>query len=181
LIDRDVLTDDKAVTDLLQKLTYLSLAIVQAVVYINRNQITLSQYVALLDDTEQNIINVLSKEFEDKGRYENVKNPIATTWFISFEQICARDPLAAEYLSFMSCVDAKDIPQSLLPLAQSSVMAVDAIGTLSAYSFIAKHKTTWWSSLATGAGSSGSVRALSVEGNLRRFAGRGSSSSSSPS
>jgi tetratricopeptide (TPR) repeat protein len=136
-----VLIDDKATLDLLQKLTYLPLAIVQAVAYINKNQITLSQYATLLDDTEQNIIDVLSKEFEDEGRYEGTKNPIATTWLISFEQIRIRDPLAADYLSFMSCIDAKDIPQSLLPPPQSTVMAVDAIGTLSAYSFIAKHKT----------------------------------------
>ncbi len=110
VIDRDVLIDERATTDLLQKLTYLPLAIVQAVAYINKNQITLSQYTALLDDIEQNIIDVLSKEFEDEGRYESIKNPIATTWLISFEQIRTRDPLAAEYLSFMSCVDAKDIP-----------------------------------------------------------------------
>ena len=41
----------------------------------------------------------------------------------------------------MLCVNAKDIPQSLLPLAQLNKNAVDAIGTFSAYSFITKYKT----------------------------------------
>ncbi|KAF2466110.1 uncharacterized protein BDR25DRAFT_269263 [Lindgomyces ingoldianus] len=140
LIDQDLLIDDQASTDLLQKLTYLPLAIVQAAAYINENQISLSEYAALLDDTEQNVIDILCEEFEDEGRYRDITNPIATTWLISFEQIRTRDPLAAEYLSFMSCIDAKDIPQSLLPPAQSNKKAVDAMGTLTAYSFISKHK-----------------------------------------
>jgi len=38
LIDRDVLMDDRAAIDLLKKLTYLPLAIVQAVAYINTNK-----------------------------------------------------------------------------------------------------------------------------------------------
>ncbi|KAF2190064.1 FabD/lysophospholipase-like protein [Zopfia rhizophila CBS 207.26] len=141
LIDQDLFTSDRAAADLLQKLTNLPLAIVQAAAYINENQITLSEYAALLDDTEQNIINLLSEEFEDEGRYQEIKNPVATTWLISFEQIRTRDPLAAEYLSFMSCVNAKDIPKSLLPPAESAKKAVEALGTLSAYSFITEHRT----------------------------------------
>lgn len=65
-----------------------------------------------------------------------MKNPIATTWLISFEQILRLDPLAAEYLSFMCCIDPRNIPQSLLPPAQSRKMETDAIGTLNAYSFV---------------------------------------------
>ena len=141
LTDRDLLEDDQATADLLLKLTYLPLAIVQAAAYINEIQISLSEYSTLLDDTEQDTIDILSEEFEDEGRYVDIKNPIATTWLISFEQIRTCDPLAAEYLSFMACVDAKDIPQSLLPPAQSAKKAVDAIGTLTAYSFVTKHKT----------------------------------------
>ena len=141
LIDPDLVADSGATADLLQKLTHLPLAIVQASAYINENEITLAEYAALLDDTEQNKIDLLSEEFEDEGRYKDIKNPVATTWLISFERIRTRDPLAAEYLSFMSCINAEDIPQSLLPPAESAKMAIDAIGTLSAYSFITKHKT----------------------------------------
>jgi len=64
---------------LLQKLTHLPLAVVQAAIYINENQITFSKYIVLLNNTEQNIINILSEEFEDEGRYKDTKNPIATT------------------------------------------------------------------------------------------------------
>jgi tetratricopeptide (TPR) repeat protein len=141
LFNENLLEDEQAAACLLLKLTYLPLAIVQAAAYINANDIDLSEYAKLLDDTEQTVIDVLSEDFEDEGRYANTKNPIATTWLISFEQIQKSDPLAAEYLSFMSCIAAKDIPISLLPPAESAKQALDAIGTLTAYSFVTKHKT----------------------------------------
>ncbi|KAG4427011.1 hypothetical protein IFR05_017506, partial [Cadophora sp. M221] len=76
--------------------------------------------------------------FEDHGRYRNVKNPVAITWLISFQQIRRRDPLAADYLSFICCINPKDIPQSLLPPGPSRKKEIDAVGTLDAYSFISK-------------------------------------------
>jgi hypothetical protein len=74
----------------------------------------------------------------DDGRYQSVKNPVATTWLISFEQIRRCDPLAARYISFMSCIDRKEIPEMLLPAGESRKKEMDAIGTLQAYSFIVK-------------------------------------------
>ena len=140
LIDQSLLTDDhdQTVMDLLKQLTFLPLAIVQAAAYINENAISLSDYLLLLQDNERNIIDILSEDFEDEGRYCDVKNPVALTWLVSFEQIRRQDFLAAEYLSFMSCLDPKEIPRSLLPPAQSLKKAIDAIGTLSAYSFFTK-------------------------------------------
>jgi tetratricopeptide (TPR) repeat protein len=138
LFNKEVLNDGPSVAELLILLACLPLAIVQAAAYINENDISLADYVSLFDDREENVIEVLSEEFEDEGRYRDLKNPIATTWLISFEQIRVRDPLAADYLSFMSCIDAKAIPLSLLPPAQSKKKEIDAIGTLSAYSFITK-------------------------------------------
>ncbi|KAF2180627.1 TPR-like protein, partial [Zopfia rhizophila CBS 207.26] len=118
--------------------TYLPLAIVQAAAYINKNDITLSEYLSRWDDTEENIIEVLGENFEGERRYHDLKNPIATTWLISFDQIRDCDPLAAEYLSLMSCVELKIIPQSLLPPVRPKKRMIDAIGTLTAYSFISR-------------------------------------------
>jgi tetratricopeptide (TPR) repeat protein len=123
---------------LLAQLTYLPLAIVQAAAYINENQIVLVDYLSLLAEQEEDVVDLLSEEFEDDWRYHNVKNPVAVIWLISFEQIRHRDPLAADYLSFMACVDLKNVPQSLLPPGQSRKKELGAIGTLNAYSFIAR-------------------------------------------
>ncbi|KAI9764071.1 MAG: hypothetical protein M1840_008875 [Geoglossum simile] len=138
LINQELLTNHQDTQKLLQQLTLLPLAIIQAAAYINENGITLSNYLSLLEEQEQDVIELLSEDFEDEGRYQDVKNPIATTWLISFEHIRRLDPLAVEYLSFMSCVDPKDIPQSLLPPAQSRKKETDAIGTLDAYYFVSR-------------------------------------------
>ncbi|EHK19758.1 uncharacterized protein TRIVIDRAFT_46904 [Trichoderma virens Gv29-8] len=137
LVDQDLVSQGD-VAALLIQLMYLPLAIVQAAVYINTNGIGPGDYLLLLEEQEEDVIDLLSEDFEDDGRYHDVKNPIATTWLISFEQIRHRDPLAADYLSFMACVDAKDIPQSLLPPGQSRKQEIEAMGTLQGYSFIAK-------------------------------------------
>jgi hypothetical protein len=138
LIDPEILNNQQMTQELLKRLIFLPLAIVQAAAYINENGITLSEYLLLLEDKEQNVIEVLSENFEDEGRYRGLKNPVATTWLTSFERIRLCDSLAADYLSIMSCVDPKAIPQSLLPPAESSKKMVDAIGTPSAYSFVTR-------------------------------------------
>jgi hypothetical protein len=114
------------------------LAIVQAAAYINKNDIKLSRYLSLLGKQDAAVIDLLSEQFEDDHRYSNVKNPVATTWLISFKQILHRDPLAADYLSFMACIDPKHIPKSLLLQESPGKKETDAIGTLTAYSFITK-------------------------------------------
>ncbi|KIV99983.1 uncharacterized protein PV09_08491, partial [Verruconis gallopava] len=121
---------------LVQELTYLPLAIVQATAYINENTTTLKDYLLLLKEQEENMIELLSEEFEDEWRYQSTKNPVAVTWQISFERVRSHDPLAAEYLSFMACMHWKDIPHSVLPEGPSRKKELEALGTLKAYSFI---------------------------------------------
>lgn len=76
---------------------------------------TPGDYLSLLNKQEESVVELLSEDFEDDSRYPSVKNPVAMTWLISFEQIRRRDPLVADQLLFMACIDRKDIPQSLLP------------------------------------------------------------------
>lgn len=77
----------------------------------------------------------MSEDFEDEGRYAEAQNPVATTWLVSFNQIQRLDSLAADYLSFMACVDPRNIPRSFLPQAPSQKRKIDALGLLDAYSF----------------------------------------------
>jgi hypothetical protein len=118
----------------LTQLTYLPLVIVQAAAYINENGILLADYLSLFVDQEEEVLDLLSEEFEDDGR----KNPVAMTWLISFERIRQRDPLVAEFLSFMACIDPKGVPLSLLPPGPSRKKEMDGIGTLDAYLFITR-------------------------------------------
>jgi hypothetical protein len=60
------------------------------------------------------MVALMSKEFRDNTRYKGTANAVATTWVVSFSQIRERDAAAADLLAFMSCVDWKAIPRSLL-------------------------------------------------------------------
>ncbi|KAL4789393.1 putative kinesin light chain [Aspergillus venezuelensis] len=136
LIQKDLLQDDQVTNALLEQLAFLPLAISQAAAYINRNEISLARYISLLGEQEKSTIEMLSEEFEDDGRYAEIHNPVATTWLISFLQIQKVDKLASDYLSFMACVNPRDIPESILPSATSAKQRVEALGLLKAYSFL---------------------------------------------
>jgi hypothetical protein len=87
LLRNDLLENhDKTIT-LLKQLTCLPLAITQAAAYINSNGISLSDYTALLKEQESDVIKLLSEDFGDDGWYQEIQNPVATTWLISFQQI----------------------------------------------------------------------------------------------
>lgn len=136
LIDRTLVhTQREDAATLVARLTCLPLAIAQAASYINSNEITLSVYMALMQKQEQVEIQLLSQEFEDRGRYRETANPIAMTWLISFQRIQESDKIAAEYLFFMACVDSKDIPLSMLP-PRSELEHIQAMGTLRSYDFV---------------------------------------------
>ena len=140
LIRKDLSSNTMAVSELLNELTFLPLAITQAAAYINRNKISISTYLELLRDTEDSMVAVLSRDFQDNYRYKESKNPVAATWLISFAQIRNQDPLAADLLSFMSCIEPKAIPRSILPDQGPEESAIHAIGTLSGYSFITERE-----------------------------------------
>ena len=65
-------------------------------------------------------------------------NAGARTWVVSFSQISKHDAVAAELLEFISCVEWKAIPRSLLPSAESVARVEEAIGTRCGYSFLAR-------------------------------------------
>jgi nucleoside phosphorylase/tetratricopeptide (TPR) repeat protein len=139
LIKEGLLFDNDITTALLEQLGFLPLAISQAAAYINENQITLSDYLSLLKEHETSAVELLNEEFEDDGRYDETPNRVLTTWLVSFQQIQQLDELSADCLSFMACINPRDIPQSILPPAPSAKKRVDALGLLSAYSFISEH------------------------------------------
>ena len=135
LINKDLLKDHVTADALLRQLAFLPLAIIQASAYINKNGLSLSTYLDLLQEKEPEVVDLLSEDFKDAGRYNDVQNPVITTWLISFKQIQHQDQLAADCLSFMACINPRNIPQSLLPLTASRKRGIDALGLLDAYSF----------------------------------------------
>ncbi|KAJ5020568.1 hypothetical protein PSV08DRAFT_412915 [Bipolaris maydis] len=138
LINKELLSDSVATTDLLDELVCLPLAIAQAAAYLNGNRISIREYLRLLYSTELDLVKLMSTEFRNDAQYKGTANAVATTWVVSFNQIRARDKVAVKLLSFMSCIEWKAIPRSILPRVRSRVRMTNAIGTLCAYSFLTK-------------------------------------------
>ncbi|KIW13058.1 hypothetical protein PV08_08245 [Exophiala spinifera] len=134
----ELLNDRKSTEELLEILTCLPLAIVQAAAYINKNEETIKTYVRLLQQPEDDMIRLLSEDFSDEGRYKTSLNPVATTWLVSFQQILYESPVAAEYLEMASCLSEKNIPGSFFT-APSEIDKIDALGVLKGYSFFREH------------------------------------------
>ncbi|KAK4223171.1 putative kinesin light chain [Podospora fimiseda] len=133
----DQMSDTRSNDALLEFLTNLPLAIRQASAYMAKKQISTTEYLELCKSSDEDMIELLSKEFEDRHRYKNIQSAVAATWLISFQQILDHDPVAANYLRFMCFLAGKNIPQSLLPPA-GRLKTVEAIGTLKAYAFISQ-------------------------------------------
>jgi hypothetical protein len=139
ITNKTLLDDENATNKLLELLTCLPLAIVQAVAFINSNQVSISDYASLFKqvDTE---VEVFSECFDDPSRYRGTESTIAKTWQISFDQIMKQDRLAADYLSFIACIDCVNTPQSLLPNEGTAVQRIKAFGTLIGYAFISEYQ-----------------------------------------
>jgi tetratricopeptide (TPR) repeat protein len=138
LIGKNLTEERKEMEELLDELACLPLAIAQAAAYLNMNRTSITRYLRLLRHTEQDTISLMSKEFRDQTRYKGSANAVVSTWVVSFSQLRERDAVAADLLAFMSCIEWKAIPRSLLPKVQSHERLEEAIGTLCGYSFVSR-------------------------------------------
>ncbi|KAK1656895.1 hypothetical protein BDP55DRAFT_596875 [Colletotrichum godetiae] len=147
-LDESQVSDSQSMTQLLEYLAYLPLAIRQASAYMSSNKnVTISKYLGYCEASNDKMLKLLSKDFDDQDRYGDIRNPVATTWLISFDHISRDNTLAAKYLSFMCYLAEKDIPRALLPPeedrmdADDEMNADEAISTLIAYAFILQRDT----------------------------------------
>ena len=127
---------EESLKHLTQELGQIPLALVQAACFITQNRMTVEKYLQLYRQSDSTKIQLLSNNFEDEERHALSKNPIATTWSVSFENIRKHDPQAADLLSFISMLANEGVPEFLLPHGTEPVKFEKAIGTLQAFSFI---------------------------------------------
>ncbi|KAJ3335087.1 hypothetical protein HDU93_006545, partial [Gonapodya sp. JEL0774] len=132
---KELLEDQLNTTKLLKELTNLPLAIAQAAAYLNINAITIKRYREMLDEEKTEI---LSEGFHDQTHYEKSQSTVAKTWVVSFKRITQENPLAADILGFMSCIEWKSIPRTILPTAGTAVKMEGAINTLIGYAFVSR-------------------------------------------
>ncbi|KAI9155124.1 Kinesin light chain [Paramyrothecium foliicola] len=127
------------------RLEHLPLALAQAASFIQETCITPLKYLQLLGESDDNVVQLLSKEFETVGRDSSAPRAVAQTWILSFQKIEQQNTLASELLSLMGLLDRQDIPEIFLMHftqqreIQDSLYAIeliDALGILKSFSFL---------------------------------------------
>ncbi len=85
------------------------------------------------------MFSLLDREFDDSTRYPKgdcAHNAVMTTFLVTIEEIFRTDHTAINLLSFISHIEPKAIPRSMLPHTGSEEQMVNAIGLLCGYSFL---------------------------------------------
>ncbi|KAF4494054.1 Kinesin light chain [Fusarium agapanthi] len=140
LIEKDQMQDTALIDKLLHALAYLPLAITQASAYMKVNEISVKEYLHLLQNTYQDMVELLNCGFHDSTHYDSSQGAVATTWIVSFKQIRALHKDAATILCVTAFLEPKAIPRALLPPLGSEQKMTRAIGTLCGYSFLSKRE-----------------------------------------
>jgi tetratricopeptide (TPR) repeat protein len=144
----DTVCDDDDLSTLSSRLEYLPLALAQAAAFMQENSMSVGDYLQLLDNRDQNLVELLSEEFETTGRDSETPRAVAETWVLSFEQIQRQNTLAGELLSVMSFFDRQDIPEKFLSYHDSEqtegglkeIHFQKALGLLKGFSFVTAGK-----------------------------------------
>lgn len=124
-------------TRLVEYLSYLPLAITQAAAFISENNITVSEYLEMLNNDESDLEELLSEHLEDPRRDFSSENSVFRTWKLSFEQILKESPRAADIISLLAIIDYHGVPLSLLRKeAERETSFRLALGVLQAFSLI---------------------------------------------
>ena len=122
---------------LLERLSYLPLAIVQAAAYINNNKIKVKDYLSLSTTQNMDAFQIRSNLSEDKLHDHIIPRPVMITLLVSLDQIRDSHSLAADFLSLIACVDRKDILLDILTPTWSQERE-DAIRILSDYAIVTR-------------------------------------------
>ena len=119
-----------------QMLDHIPLAITQACAYIVVEEMTVGQYQEIFQENKSRQLHLLEIDEGDIHREVHSSSAVVTTWQISFKQIMAENPLAAEILSLVAVLDRQGIPKSLLRLDVDSLKLNEALTRLRGFCLI---------------------------------------------
>lgn len=105
---------DEEMTELLEVLEYIPLAITQALSLIIKKRWTISNYLEQYRKSDMAKTRLLSHEFSDHARSSGTLESVTKTWMLSFDLINDDNPEAAQILCFASFLQNQSVPISLL-------------------------------------------------------------------
>jgi tetratricopeptide (TPR) repeat protein len=122
---------------LLQELSYLPMAIVQAAAYMNARSITLQNYRSELARHKHLGLKHSSNAPKDPLRGSNARSPVTATLGLSLDEVRRSNALAADYLFLAACIARKDILLDLLDTSSTRARE-DAVKILSRYALVTR-------------------------------------------
>ncbi|MCJ1263724.1 hypothetical protein MMC22_003594 [Lobaria immixta] len=132
-------TSDLSIEQLVDALEHLPLAITQAAAYITENNISVGEYLSILQEKGAEVLDLLNESLSDDRRSNPESNSVIKTWKLSFDCITKQDPRAAEILSLMAMFDLQGIPATFLRHDdESRLVFMRSISTLHSFSLVAK-------------------------------------------
>ncbi|KAK3896550.1 P-loop containing nucleoside triphosphate hydrolase protein, partial [Staphylotrichum tortipilum] len=139
--------DPSDIAALSSRLEHLPLALVQAAAFMLEKSVSISKYLELLDKSDQDLADLLSRDFETVGRDSETPRAVTETWILSFDQILQQNPFAGDLLALMGLLDRQAIPLEFLstydkqqPEQQGELQLTEALGVLKAFSFVVEDK-----------------------------------------
>jgi len=108
LLDTATRNDRSVACDISQELDGLPLALDQAGAYIKETPCLLMDYLARYRTRRQDLLQARG------SLYQDYPASVATTWSLSFENVCQINPAAAELLNFCAFLAPDAIPEELL-------------------------------------------------------------------
>ena len=116
----------------------LPLALSQAAAFMRQQNVTVGEYIHLLDGDESRLHDLLEHNFQAYGYEDDFSKAVASTWNVTFDLISSESPIAAELLSFMAFLDSKNIPKFLLRCVEINEwnLTVIGLGTLQSYALV---------------------------------------------
>jgi tetratricopeptide (TPR) repeat protein len=147
-LDEEEIDPDDLPT-LSSRLEHLPLALVQAAAFMQEKCVSVRKYLELLDKSNQDLVDLLSKDFETAGRDSETPRAVTETWILSFDQIQQQNTFAGELLALMGLLERHAIPLEFLSsysMQQSEqevrgeLQLTEALGVLKAFSFVVEDK-----------------------------------------
>ncbi|KAJ4288699.1 hypothetical protein N0V88_007230 [Collariella sp. IMI 366227] len=169
-LEEDRINPDDLST-LSSRLEHLPLALVQAAAFMQEKSVPTRRYLELLDKSDQDLVDLLSQDFETVGRDSDTPRAVTETWILSFDQIQRQNTFAAELLALMGFLDRHAIPleflssyskQQLEQQIRGEVQLIEALGVLKNGNGLDMHRLV---QLVT-------RKWLIKEGRMRHFAGQ---------
>lgn len=137
-------TDPDDLSALSSRLEHLPLALVQAATFMKEKSVSVRNFLELLDKSDQDLVDLLSEDFETVRTDAKAPRAVAETWILSFEQIQEQNAFSSELISLMSFFDRQAIPSEFLAYyceqpgqkERGEMQLQKALGVLKAFSFV---------------------------------------------